>query len=158
MQRFPTYGNLVRNENDLIGLIAYSLYKQDKLAFVDDHKNGGGSEPSDDQMETFCRSSNLPNRLVSYREAAASLLEKINDEMLETSIEQIEENYKADIVNQVKKLEEPSMRRDIVTHALAGIAVWAIVGLLIFCGLVLRNGFTATIHGLTGYEVKSPVK
>jgi hypothetical protein len=155
MLRFPTYKNLVQNDRDLIGLIAYSLYKQDKLAFVDDHKSVGG-EPDDPQMETFCRASNLPNRIASYRESAASLLQRLNGEVLEGAIDEVKTDYQAELTDQVDKLTPPSLSHEVAVHCMAGVLVWAVVALLIFCALVARNGFQTTVHGLTGYTIQNP--
>lgn len=156
MLRFPTYGNLVKNENDLIGLIAYSLYKQDKLAFVEDHRIAAGAEPDDAHMETFCRSSNLPNRLASYRESAASLLEQLHRETLEATIEDIKREYQSELENHVKKIREPSMSRNILEHAVAGFVVTSGVALLILVGLVTKNGLAQTASGLFGIKIEMP--
>jgi hypothetical protein len=155
MVRFPTYNNLVQSDNDLIGLIAYSLYKRDKLAFVEDHNNGG-QDPDDAQMETFCRASNLPNRLASYRESAESVLERLNGQVLEEAIEQVKTDYESELNEILGKLTPPSWSHEVAVHVAAGIVVWAMVAFLIFCALVARNGFQVTVHGLTGYTIQNP--
>lgn len=158
MERFPTYGNLVQNDNDLIGLIAYSLYKQDKLAFVAEHKKATTAEPNDGQMETFCRSSNLPNRIQAYRDAAAKTLETLNDQVLKEAVEGVEADYKEELQEQLEKLKKPTLGEEVLAHVLAGMIVWVLIAFLIFCALVARNGFGDTVRGLTGYEIQKPAK
>lgn len=48
------YSNLVENNNDIVGHIAYSLYKMDKIAFIERFKDqNNGREPEEKDIEAF---------------------------------------------------------------------------------------------------------
>lgn len=48
------YKRLVKNESDIVGNIAYSLYKADKIKFIEDFKaKNGGNEPTETDFQGF---------------------------------------------------------------------------------------------------------
>ena len=48
------YKQLVEKESDILGNIAYSLYKADKIKFIEDFKaKNGGKEPTEADFQPF---------------------------------------------------------------------------------------------------------
>lgn len=169
MLRFPTYKALVKDDNDLIGLIAYSLYKQEKFEFVDDHKRANdGAEPTDDQMETFCRIANLGSQIAGYRDKAGVVLQTIYQKSVETAVEDVQQDFDAEIEEMerrsqaelkthLRKLKEPSFSREVGVHALGGFAVWAVVVTLIMAGYFAKNGIPAALEKIMDWQIiKTP--
>lgn len=72
------FTELVHDENDLIGLIAYGLYKKHKIEFIKSFKAANpGQEPSDDDCKAFAMISCTPSALKQYRDNAETLLQQI---------------------------------------------------------------------------------
>lgn len=72
------FKELVRDENDLVGLIAYGLYKQHKIEFIESFKSANPEQdPSDEDYKAFAMTSCTPSALRHYRDKAESLLQQI---------------------------------------------------------------------------------
>ena len=72
------FRELVRDENDLVGLIAYGLYKKHKIEFIESFKAANaGQEPADSDCRAFATISCTQSSLNHYRDTAESLLQQI---------------------------------------------------------------------------------
>lgn len=80
-----TYSNFVQDQNDLTGLLAYALYKADKVSFIDLH-------PGQD-ISGFILTANLPQQLVAYRFRAEQMLEDMTEEALGETVEVVEKEF-----------------------------------------------------------------
>lgn len=101
------FSKLVRDENDLIGLIAYGIYKQHKIQFIESFKRSHGDvEPSDDDCLTFAPSTCTPTALQQYRDTAEALLQEITLSAAREEINDFENNmlrtYRQEIAESVK--------------------------------------------------------
>lgn len=123
------YGSLVSGDGDLVGLVAYSLYKQDKLDFLVKHQQDLGAAPNSSEVMAFCRTSTLPGPVSAYKAKATYLLSDMYDDLLEEAVEEIEEKYKAEMVAELKKTHP--FWGGVWQHLLAGLMSWAIVGFII---------------------------
>ena len=47
------YSKLVLAEDDVVGLIAYGIYKKHKIEFINKIKDEKGREPNDDECDSF---------------------------------------------------------------------------------------------------------
>ena len=45
------FSKLVDDETDLIGLVAYGIYKNNKIGYIEKFKEKQGREPSEDELE-----------------------------------------------------------------------------------------------------------
>lgn len=102
------YKRLVKNESDIVGNIAYSLYKADKIKFIEDFKaKNGGNEPTEADFQPFhdicCMDANI-NR---YQMQAINILQGFLDDTLSATTKQIEKdlesNYKKELMGIVGK-------------------------------------------------------
>lgn len=68
------YENLVKDENDLVGKLAYCIYKERKREFIVDHEQkNNGRTPSRNQIHTWVTSSAKPH-LEMYKKEAVELV------------------------------------------------------------------------------------
>ena len=65
---------LVTPDDDIAGLVAYSLYKQNKRAWLDDFIKATGRAPSDAESRAYIIGESTERRLSTYRHLAASTL------------------------------------------------------------------------------------
>lgn len=48
------YSQLVEDRKDIVGHVAYALYKEDKIAFIGRYKEEhGGEEPTEEDLQPF---------------------------------------------------------------------------------------------------------
>jgi hypothetical protein len=72
----PVFEHLVEGDDDVIGLIAYALYKQDKRTWIVSWKQThGGAEPTDDQVEAFVKAQMTAAQRERYRAAGRQTID-----------------------------------------------------------------------------------
>jgi hypothetical protein len=74
-ERNPIFGNLVGSEGEIAGLVAYSIYKQNKRAWLDDFIKATGRTPTEAETRSYIIGESTERRLATYRQLAASTLE-----------------------------------------------------------------------------------
>ncbi len=96
------FSEIVENENDMIGHIAYSLYKSSKIQFIENLKEeNGGTPPTEDQLDTFHKVSKA--NIQGFRIQAEIILSNFTELTLQESISEIEQ---ATLNNQHKILSD----------------------------------------------------
>lgn len=76
------YKKLVQSPNDVVGALAYGLYKEEKIAYLTQFKVEHGAEPTDQDLLAFHRMTNVPQRIDAYKLQAEGLLQEFLDDVL----------------------------------------------------------------------------
>lgn len=84
------YGRLVQDENDLVGAIAYVLYKQHKIEFINQIENQSGADPSPEQWAEFHRSTCLESNILNYQNRAGNLVNQFLQNILSDHFQKLE--------------------------------------------------------------------
>ena len=75
IERNPIFDALVGSEGeDVAGLVAYSIYKQNKRAWLDDFVKATGRAPSDAETRSYIIGESTERRIAIYRRLATSTL------------------------------------------------------------------------------------
>ena len=75
VERNPIFDALVgSDEEDVAGLVAYSIYKQNKRAWLDDFVKTTGRAPSEAETRSYIIGESTERRIATYRRLAASTL------------------------------------------------------------------------------------
>jgi hypothetical protein len=75
VERNPIFDALVGSDgDDVAGLVAYSIYKQNKRAWLDDFVRTTGRAPSEAETRSYIIGESTERRLSTYRRLAASTL------------------------------------------------------------------------------------
>jgi len=72
--RNPIFDALVTPDEDVTGLVAYSIYKQNKRAWLDDFVKATGRMPNEAESRAYIIGESTERRLNIYRHLAASTL------------------------------------------------------------------------------------
>lgn len=72
--RNPMFGLLVKDDSDLAGLLAYSLYKLSKREWLNAFTAAHEREPNGDEMRAFILGEQTARRIASYRRQAEDAL------------------------------------------------------------------------------------
>jgi len=70
----PIFDALVSREGEIAGLVAYSIYKQNKRAWLQDFIKATGRPPTDAESRAYIIGESTERRLQTYRHLAASTL------------------------------------------------------------------------------------
>ena len=73
--RNPVFEMLVSGDNDIIGLVAYSIYKQNKRDWLIAFSHVKGREPTEDERASYIIGESTPRRLATFRHLAEATLE-----------------------------------------------------------------------------------
>ncbi|MGL4635152.1 MAG: hypothetical protein ACRCWF_04150 [Beijerinckiaceae bacterium] len=74
--RNPMFELLVQSENDVTGLMAYALYKQNKRDWLVTFQATNGRAPTDAEVAAFILGERIPRRTSTYRNLAEDMLAK----------------------------------------------------------------------------------
>jgi hypothetical protein len=73
-ERNPIFDALVSPDEDVAGLVAYSIYKQNKRAWLDDFIKATGRAPTEAESRAYIIGESTERRLATYRHLAAATL------------------------------------------------------------------------------------
>lgn len=136
------YSNLVENEDDVVGLIAYSLYKSAKIQFVIDYEaKNEGKTPSDTDKQNF--HSHCFHQLEYYKEIAEQRMNTFSQMALGEVVQELEENYNKKFNTAIKNWK-PSFWIGVFQSLFAAFISFLVIGVIIIFIIGMRHG-TATI-------------
>ena len=95
------YDKLVTAEDDVVGLIAYGIYKKHKIEFITKIKEEQQREPTEEECRSFFAASTTSSQLDNYRNQAETMLSETvgniaNEELAHHEAEMLR-NYKKEI-------------------------------------------------------------
>ena len=116
-----TFSALVQDDEDLVGHVAYSLYKRDKLKFCETERVRTAAPATHQTVDAFIRSCNLDTRISAYRAEAERLLEHMTEYVLEDAIEKVKREHQELLVRKLS--ESKSWWRSIAENLLGSLVV-----------------------------------
>lgn len=128
------YSKLVESETDIIGHIAYSLYKTDKIDFIDKFKKNNAKDPEEEDFNLFHITLGVEGQLERYKMEAKIILQNFCNNTLTATIEDIEKIKEANIRSSLKEIVHelnPKTWKSIllnVTYSSVGAFLLAILG------------------------------
>lgn len=147
------YSKLVEEDTDVIGCIAYSLYKNDKVEFTINYKKAHeGKEPTEDDIAQFNLISSTDSSIEKYRFVASQLLQTLMDSTLLEAKSEIEAEVKNNYLELINKVVEPLKPTPLTWNYLHGI-VQSILGaflfMIILCGGIFVISLSKTQYSFT---------
>lgn len=147
-----TYQSLVRDDEDLIGLVAYSLYKRDKLHFVEHYRHTEGRDPTDIEVCAFITGAKLNTSIESYRTDAEVLLEIFSENILGTVKDRLDEQYSMRLTDELKAGK--SFWRAVGENIVANFASIILTAGLILVVAMNKKDPVQVIGDALNYEIK----
>lgn len=133
-----TFTRLVNGDNDLVGLVAYSLYKQEKNAWVDQRRLQFGQQPTPAEIERDFIQCLRDSHIQQWRKDAENILNQFADNMLAAELEKERDTLQAGMEafknDEIFKALNPhwfkKLCSDTGANILSGIAVTLLIALL----------------------------
>jgi hypothetical protein len=72
--RNAVFAALVKNDADITGLVAYSIFKQNELDWLGEFRSARGREPTEAEADSYIIGESTPRRLATYRHLADATL------------------------------------------------------------------------------------
>ncbi len=150
--KHQTFTHYVQHKDDLVGFVAYSIYKQHKISFLEREFRKTGERATQEKVDAFCESYGNPEQVELLRERAAKLIKNMNDLLLSQTVEQMKSDYQDALVKKLK--EGPGWIESIAKSFAGNVITAAIVALIIFGGSAISQGFWKTVGDWTGNDIR----
>ncbi|MBU0553367.1 hypothetical protein KJ940_17985 [Myxococcota bacterium] len=90
------YNKLVSDQDDIFSIVAYAIYKRNKIEYIEDLKNKG-IEPTDERLSQYQEMISLPSQLKLYKASAETLINSAISSELQRREEQIRRDYEDEL-------------------------------------------------------------
>ncbi|RYH63617.1 MAG: hypothetical protein EON54_07740 [Alcaligenaceae bacterium] len=142
-----TYNRFVSSPDDLIGLIAYSLYKQQKIDFLKQRRiQLGGARPPEAEVVLFCSTFQNEMQVEMLQGRAAELLNIMMNEVLRSRETAIRQQYNQRLTEELK--QGKSWSRAIMENTAANMLSAGLLALLALLYLGSKMGFVEMFKDL----------
>ena len=145
------YSRLVESPDDMLGIIAYSFYKKQKIEFISTFKQKHSRLPSDSELEVFYLASNGEASISSYRTKAENLSRNFVDAVLGEQLKIIKEQSDLELVSRVRGLR-PAFWQSVAQNVFASVLFVLLIGVLVFFTWSFRFGFSEALQQMMGVE------
>lgn len=98
------YQELVKGSQDIVGAIAYVLYKKQKIAYIEKFREANGEYPEDHDLQEFHRATLLKESLDGFNERATLLVDEMLERALADRIRQAEEEIHAAMDEKLREI------------------------------------------------------
>ena len=133
------YQKLVADENDILGKLAYSQYKRQKIEYVHAFKNKHGDDPRDSDLNAFHDVSNSESQLEGYRNQAAQLALNFLETSLAHEAKELETLYAAKANNEIRSAR-PGFWKGVSQGIVSSGLFTLLIGCLVFFTWSLKQG------------------
>jgi len=137
------FGKLVEEPNDFIGLLAYGIYKREKIAFIDRFCKTNGRGPNDDELQNF--HDQTLSRIDQYRRIAEVDLSEFQTELIAEQAKELSEEYDRRLKNELSNVKT-SWWAAITQSFLGSIAFSVFLGVLVVIILGMRYGIQGILQ------------
>ena len=125
MWKHNTFEKLVESKSDFTGMVAYTIYKNDKLSWINDQKNKNDEYPSQNIIDEYFHSSAESEPSIErYKEQAVSIVNRF----ISATISEEMDNYKNQVRDEtIIEAVTPSWRKRILDGVIITIVTTSIV-------------------------------
>ncbi|MBQ7456971.1 MAG: hypothetical protein IJS54_05165 [Desulfovibrio sp.] len=124
------YNNLVKDSKDLVGLVAYSIYKQEKIKYIRYFEKSKRRQPKTEELYEFYIQAQ--NRIDQYKNIAASRVNEFYDEIYRLHISDIKTDYDKKLFKSRVFGWGAAITQSIIGSLLGTIIIGAIIILLLY--------------------------
>jgi hypothetical protein len=150
------YAKLVENKSDILGIIAYSLYKRQKIEYLSNIKDVEGRNATQEELKSFLSLTNSPIQLEFYKDQAAELGGIFVDEMLSEHIESMDRDFSSRVHAELSGLKNNFWSG--VAQSLVGSVLFILfVGTIVFFSWSLNQGVENAIESIFNIKIDHPI-
>ncbi|GKV95434.1 hypothetical protein PEC301645_28810 [Pectobacterium carotovorum subsp. carotovorum] len=124
------YKQLVKSEDDVLGIIAYSIYKNQKINFIEKFKkDNGDQDPTEAQLAPFLDLSISPQQIDFYNREASVMTKTFLMKVLSDDLREREEFFSNRVHSEMKNIK-PRHFLDILKGATGSLLFVILTGAL----------------------------
>lgn len=156
MARHQTFTKLVTDDKDFVGMVAYTIYKNEKLDWIEQFKTqNSGVEPTEEQLKQFNLTTDSDLRIQQYRQMAEL---RVNDFIGATIIDELTQYQSRIRDDAIIKAAKKGFWQGIGENVLAGIIGAGIVTLFQLGIWLYQNKDNAEFKKQATQQIEQAVK
>ena len=149
------YDQLVDSEDDIHGIISYSVYKRQKIQFIKAFKaKNDGNDPNPVDLKPFNDLSTSDAQLEFYKSEATVLTQSFLENVLEADLKEREAYFSARVHAELSNIK-PSHFLDIIKGALGSLLFVVLTGVLYFAVWSLSTSPKMVVEQIFDIEIIS---
>ncbi|MFG6376345.1 MAG: hypothetical protein K1W05_10585 [Desulfovibrio sp.] len=141
------FSKLVESPDDLLGLLAYGLYKQQKIEHIKLYKDKhDGAGPTDDELVHFHELSSSPIQIENYKQIAGNKLNMVMDQLMADNIDKFRQaaaDGQRDAIAELK----PTIKNYVISGIVGNISFIVAMGVIFAFVYLVNNDYPAQIMG-----------
>lgn len=145
------YSKLVDDPSDILGKIAYSFYKQQKIEFIADYKKRFSKEPTQEALEVFHLTSNSAAAISSYRTKAETLAKGFAEAVFHEQLKENKDRLERELVEKVKSIR-PAFWLGVVQSLIASLLFVLLIGVIVFSSWSYQYSVSQAFQQMMGIE------
>lgn len=123
------YEQLVEDEDDITGIIAYSVYKRQKIQHIKKFEKEKRRDLNDEELQSFTDFSTSNPQLEFYRNESVILITKFLETILAQDLEEREQTFTAKVHAEISNIK-PNHFLDIIKGAAGSLLFVLLTGVL----------------------------
>lgn len=139
------FSKLVKDKRDIVGHVAYAVYKFDKVAHIKKFKNEKGHEPTEAELKSFHESCCNEARIDEYKSRAEGIINDFSNMIISEMSLVIEEKLREEqdqAIEQAIRKALPSTKMQYVHGVFQGILTAVVLALLIWLAATVINKYS----------------
>ena len=136
------YSKLVEDSSDFVGLVAYSLYKNEKIRYIKQFEEENKKTPEPWELKEFNKIAE--NHITTYRENAEKRVTDFFNNLYRERFEQLEQENAQQLSCEIKKIN-PSNLKSFLIGVAASLVATILSGLIILGYFFSQHG-TKVLH------------
>jgi hypothetical protein len=145
---------LVDSGDDILGIIAYSIYKRQKIEYIETIKSQYKRIPTRQEMYAFRNVANSSTQLDGYKNQAFVFARSFLDEALAAEAEKIQNHYSAKAEQEIKNMK-PNFWFGVWQSVVGSVFFVLVLGLLVFFTWSLNQGPKQVIENIFKVRILS---
>lgn len=133
------FNELVANDDDILGQLAYAAYKRQKIEFIQVFRDKNGTDPEEKDLSPFHEISNGMIQIGSYRAQAARLAEDFLESSLAAEMNGLKKYYSAKANNEIRTARA-GFWKGVSQSLIASGLFTLLIGCLVFFTWSLKQG------------------
>lgn len=133
------FSGLVNDEDDILGQLAYSVYKRQKIEYIQSFRDRTGRNPEDSDLALFHDISNSGSQLEAYRTQATRLATDFLEPSLSAESEELAAFYATKASNEIRSAR-PGFWKGVSQSIIGSGSFTLLIGCLVFFAWSLKQG------------------
>ena len=150
------YSKLVTENNGIIGLLAYAIYKRQKIEHINTFKKDNGRDPSEDELDSFHQFTLSETQIQQYTTTAENDLNELANALLQSKLSEVESYYQRAIAR-IAKEKRQGFWYGVAQGAVGSLLYTLLLGVIFFILSAMQLGPVQVIEKIFHVRITQDV-